>query len=99
MAFVNLNAKSHYTLLTSLLSPKAIVAHALKDGQTYAALADTVSMAGAYEFYKACVQAKLKPVIGLEVAYQQGQLLIIAKNYFGYQRLMEISSAEMSEQK
>ena len=109
--FVHLHAHSHYSLLEALPSPKAIVARAKEQGMTALALTDNGSLYGAVGFYKACVEAEIKPIIGLD-AYialnkmtdkrariddKSYRLVLLAFNNAGYKNLLKISTAGFLE--
>ena len=55
-------------------------------------------MHGAVEFYEACQEAGIQPIIGLRLEYTpaekegHSELLLFAKNLKGYQQLMQLSS-------
>ncbi len=104
--FVHLHVHSHYSLLNGLAKPKAIVKAAKKMGFKAIALTDYGSMYGAIEFYQACLDNEIKPIIGFE-AYiaprgmmekdpeldkQLYRLILLAENFEGYQNLMKLSS-------
>ncbi len=104
--FVHLHVHSHYSLLNGLAKPKALVKAAKKQGFTALALTDYGSMYGAIEFYQACLENEIKPIIGFE-AYiaprkltdkdpeadkELYRLILLAENFEGYQNLMRMSS-------
>jgi DNA polymerase III subunit alpha len=105
--FVHLHVHSHYSLLEALPSPKALVARAKEHGMNAIALTDNGSMYGVVQFYKACRDAEIKPIIGLDIYVAQNRmtdkrgrlddrpyrLTIIAKNDAGYKNLLKISSS------
>ncbi len=111
MSFVHLNSHSHYSLLDALGTPKALVKAAVAAGCTAIALTDNSYLYGAIEFYKACKEAGIKPIIGCEVnlveetrfdkssdnLYQATKLTILAKNFHGYQNLLKLSTAASLE--
>lgn len=90
---INLNTKSHYTLLNSTLSPKEIVHFSKEHKLGAAAICDQEVMYGAYEFYKLCKQEGIKPIIGLELFDNDKSYSLFAINFNGYKRLMHHSSA------
>ncbi|MGL4647886.1 MAG: PHP domain-containing protein, partial [Caldilineaceae bacterium] len=106
--FVHLHVHTEYSLLDGLGRCKALVAEALKLGQTALAVTDHGAMHGAIEFHRACVDKGVKPLIGVE-AYQtvwgrpmggrDGQLdkenyhlLLLAKDMTGYHNLLKLAS-------
>ncbi len=104
--FVHLHVHSHYSLLNGLTKVKALVKAAKKMGFKALALTDYGSMYGAIEFYQACLDNEIKPIVGFE-AYiaprgmldkdpeldkQLYRLILLAENFEGYQNLMKLSS-------
>jgi len=105
-SFVHLHVHSHYSLLNGLTKVKTLVKEAKKRGFHALALTDYGSMYGAIEFYQACLDHEIKPIIGFE-AYiaPRGMsdkdlehdkslyhLILLAENFEGYQNLMRLSS-------
>lgn len=104
MSYVNLHCHSHYSLLDGLGSPAKIIARAKELGMPAAALTDHGNMYGAIEFYKEAREAGIKPIIGCEIYVARRtrfdktpqidnrpyHLILLAKNYQGYENLMEI---------
>jgi len=90
-SFVPLHVHSHYSLLRALPKIGDLVAHAKAEGVEALALTDLGNLYGAIEFYKACKDAGIKPIIGLESVMEGGKhVLLYAKNRAGYQNLLKI---------
>ncbi len=106
--FVHLHTHSEYSLLDGLGRIKKLVAEAKRLGQPALALTDHGVMHGAIEFFRACKENEVKPIIGIE-AYQtvwgrpmdgrdaqfdreNYHLLLLAKNMTGYRNLLKIAS-------
>ena len=106
--FVHLHVHSEYSLLDGLGRIKALVKEAVRLGQPALALTDHGIMHGAIEFFRACRDAGVKPLIGVE-AYETAwgrpmggrdaqvdrenyHLLLLAKNMTGYRNLLQIAS-------
>ncbi len=106
--FVHLHVHSEYSMLDGLGRIKELVKEAKRLGQKALALTDHGVMHGAIEFFRACKDNEVKPIIGIE-AYQtvwgrpmggrDGQLdrenyhlLLMAKNMTGYRNLLQIAS-------
>lgn len=87
----NLNVYSYYSLLKSTLSIDDIIDFSLDNKLDYAILTD-FNLSGSIEFYNKCLFKKIKPIIGLEINYQESNLILIAKNYQGFSNLIKISS-------
>ena len=65
--FVHLHVHSQYSLLEATCVPKAIAKRAAEMNMPAVALTDNGNMFGAIEFYFACKDAGVKPIVGLEV--------------------------------
>ncbi len=102
--FVHLHVHSHYSLLNALPTPKELVAAAKADSMAALALTDNGALYGAIDFYKQCTKAEIKPIIGLDaylaprtrfdkeaqVDRPHSRLVLLAKNFEGYQNLIEL---------
>lgn len=109
--FVYLHNHSHYSLLEALPKPKALVKRAKDLGMTAFALTDNGSLYGAVEFYKACKDAEMKAIIGMDtylapyrmtdrrprVDDRPLRIVLIAKNEEGYRNLLKISTVAYLE--
>lgn len=91
--FVHLHTHSHYSLLDGLATPQALAERAKALGMPALALTDG-ALYGAIEFYEACRDAGVKPIIGLEalVGKAGDHLALLAENYAGYRNLILLSS-------
>ncbi len=104
--FVHLHVHSQYSILDGAAKTSAIAAKAKADGMPAVALTDHGAMFGSKEFHVSCSKEGIKPIIGVE-AYvaKRGHLrkddktdasghhlIILAKNYKGYQNLLKLTS-------
>ena len=64
--FVHLHCHSHYSLLDGASPIKGLVARAKELGMNALALTDHGNLYGSIEFYKACKDAGINPVLGYE---------------------------------
>lgn len=102
--FAHLHTHSHYSLLSAVPKVKELVKAAKADGMEALALTDNGNLYGAIEFYKACKDAEIKPIIGVD-AYvaartrhdkesrldnKRTRLVLLAKNQDGYKNLIEL---------
>ncbi len=107
MKFVHLHVHSHYSLLDGLSKIPELVKTAKEQKADALALTDHGAMYGIIEFYEACIQAGIKPILGCEVYIIVGDLAersgikgkqnyyhltLLAKNYAGYVNLMKITT-------
>ncbi len=88
----NIFTRSAYVFFNSLLKTSDIISLAKSNGFSNAYLVDRNVMYGAAEFYKLAVKENIKPIIGLQVDTEEIKKILIAKNYDGYAKLMEIST-------
>jgi DNA polymerase III subunit alpha len=111
--WVPLHVHSQYSILDSSASVQEIAEKASKLGMPAVALTDHGNLFGAIEFYKACKDAKVKPLLGCEFYVAPGScrekkkeggtfryayhLVLIAKDREGYHNLCKLSSAGYSE--
>lgn len=67
MSFVHLHVHSQYSLLEATCRAKSLAKKAAEYGMPAVALTDNGNMFGAIEFFFACKDAGVKPLVGLEV--------------------------------
>lgn len=72
MSFVHLHVHSEYSLLEAACRIKALAKKAKEMGMPALALTDNGNMFGAIEFYFACKDAGVKPILGLDVYLAPG---------------------------
>lgn len=95
--YIPLFNKSNYTLLSSLLRIDDIIKYTIDSHVPSIALTDT-NMFGTMEFIKKCEKNNIKPIIGLELLLDDFHLVLLAKDYQGYQSLIKLSTIQ-NEQK
>ncbi len=103
-SFCHLHTHSQYSILDATLSMPALVKKIKESGMKQVALTDHGNLFGAVDFYKACTQAKIKPIIGCEMNITLGShqekkrssnafhITLLAKNSAGYANLVKLSS-------
>ncbi len=105
--FIHLRTHSQYSILDATPSVSDLAFKAAEEKMPSLALTDHGNLFGAVEFYKACKEAKIKPILGCDffVAPQARtfktkipgmraayQLPLLAKNQQGYLHLCKLSS-------
>jgi DNA polymerase-3 subunit alpha len=106
-SFVHLHCHSHYSLLDGANRIPELVARTKELGMTALALTDHGNLYGAIEFYRACKDAGINPVVGYEAYIAPGRrtdrearrrgdagyhLTLLAKNRTGFQNLVKMAS-------
>ena len=81
--------KTDYSLLNSLIKINSLIDFLVKNNITYAGIVDN-NLSGSIEFYNKCIQNNIKPIIGLELEYNDQKLFLYAKNYEGYKNLLKL---------
>ena len=104
--FTHLHVHTQYSLLDGASRITELVEHAKALGQTSLAITDHGVMYGVIDFYKACVKAGIKPILGME-AYvaprsrfdksgaadrDNAHLILLCKNETGYRNLTKLDS-------
>ncbi|HXX95419.1 MAG TPA: PHP domain-containing protein, partial [Planctomycetota bacterium] len=86
-------ARSWYSFLRGTSSPSALVRRAAELGMKWLALADDEGLHGSVEFWKACREAGIKPVLGARV----GGAVYLIRSRAGYANLCRLlTRARMS---
>jgi len=112
MAFTHLHVHTEYSLLDGSNKIKEYVKRVKELGMTSAAITDHGVMYGVIDFYRACKEEGINPVIGCEVYVAPNSrfdkeltggedryyhLVLLAENNTGYQNLMKIVSKGFTE--
>ena len=109
MPFAHLHLHSEYSLLDGANRIKPLVKRLGELGQTHAAITDHGVMYGAIDFYNACQENGITPVIGCEVyicqdrfekhgaAREYSHLILLCENNIGYRNLIKLVSAGFTE--
>jgi len=111
-SFVHLHCHSHYSLLDSTATIDQLVSRAAQLGMTALALTDQGNLHGALEFYSACKDAMIKPIIGYEAlvspdrrsstavrSYEKScnTLTLLARDKTGFDSLLKLSTKAFLE--
>ncbi|PIZ65411.1 DNA polymerase III subunit alpha [Candidatus Roizmanbacteria bacterium CG10_big_fil_rev_8_21_14_0_10_39_12] len=104
MSFVHLHVHSEFSLLDGMCRVKDLIAKAKKHKMPAVAITDHGALYGAFKFFIAAKDAGIKPIIGCELYKSKGSnkektakgeknayhLLVLAKNFTGYQNLLKL---------
>jgi len=102
--FVHLHNHTEFSLLDGLQKTKNMVDYVKSLGMKALAITDHGNMYGTIKFYKACLEAGIKPIIGCEIYVakrtlhdkdveqdkEYNHLILLAENMVGYKNLMKI---------
>ncbi len=112
MSFVHLHVHTEYSLLDGSNKIKEYVKRVKELGMNAAAITDHGVMYGVIDFYRAAMDAGIKPILGCEVYVAPGtrfekethvsddryyHLVLLAENNIGYSNLMKIVSRGFTE--
>lgn len=98
--FISLHNHSHFSILSSLSSPKDLLLRAKELNQSAIAVTDYGNMAGIWSAYKASKETGVKLIVGCEfyfldsVSIRNGKLrfvVLLAKNAEGYKNLLSLN--------
>ena len=99
MPYVHLRTHTEYSIVDGALRVDDMVPAAARDGQGALAITDFNNLFATVRFYKAALDAGVKPIIGCDVlvegARQAGQttrLLLLVQNHTGYLHLCDLLS-------
>ena len=94
--FVHLRVHSEYSLVDGLIKPKALANLTASAGMPAVAITDRGNFFGLIKFYSAARAAGVKPLVGSEFWYRQGDALhlvtLIACSDEGYLTLKQLIS-------
>lgn len=99
MSFIQLHLHSEYSWLDGACCIEELLPLALGYEMPALAITDRNSLAGAYPFWKACLKAGIKPIIGMEIEVLNDisdghaySIILLAKNTTGYYNLCRLLS-------
>ena len=84
-----MTARTEHSLKNASMSVKEYVKNAKNIGYEYLALTDLDSMTGIIEFILECKNNNIKSMPGIEAVFDEDlhSLILLAKNYKGYQQI------------
>lgn len=88
---VVLNVKTDYSLFKSIIKVKDLINFCKNNEVSICGICDD-NLYSSIEFYKLCKSNNIKPIIGLEINYQDIKLYLYAKNYEGYKNLLKLNT-------
>lgn len=99
MAFVHLGIHSEYSITDSIVRIKPLIKAAAADNQNALALTDLSNLYATVKFYRACLGAGIKPIIGSEIIMdnEDTRLVLLAMDNEGYQNITRIVSLGFTE--
>ena len=106
MSFVHLHTHSSYSLLDGLSNVRSLAAKASELNMPALALTDHGAMYGVVDFFHACNEVNINPILGMETYMaarnmsdresqydaKSSHLLLLAENQTGYQNLLKIAT-------
>lgn len=95
MKYVPLNLKTEYSLLYSLIKIPQLIKFAEANQLDTLTITDN-NMFGVMEFYEACRKHDIKPIIGLDITFNQKHIILYCMDSDGYHNLMKLATL-MSE--
>ncbi|QQE73546.1 DNA polymerase III subunit alpha [Brevibacillus composti] len=108
--FVHLHVHTEYSLLDGAARVEELVKRAAELNMKALAMTDHANLYAAVPFYKACKQAGIKPIIGMEVYVTEGNLqdrvrsapppshlILLAENDQGYANLLRLATIANTE--
>lgn len=87
--YTPLYVKTNYSFLSSLVKIDELINRCVKLNIKSIAICDDNMIATMY-FYKNCINNGIKPIIGVELKYNDKPILLYAKDYFGYQNILKL---------
>jgi DNA-directed DNA polymerase III PolC len=98
--YVSLHNHTHYSILSSLISPKELFNRAKELGQPAIALTDYSTLSGAWESLKYSRETGVKLIVGCEFYFVDSlpytdqrfrRVILLAKNQTGYRNLLALN--------
>lgn len=86
-----ISIKTDYSLMKSLIQIKTLISFAKKNNFNTLGIIDD-NLSGSMEFLKECNKKSIKPVIGLDIIYNDYQIILYAKSYDGLKKLFKLNT-------
>ncbi len=94
--YIPLGVKTDYSLLQSLIKIPDLMIYLKKQGITACGILDD-ELFSSMNFYDACLQNHIQPIIGLVITINGNNIYLYAKNYEGYQNLLKINTIKQQK--
>ena len=91
MSNILLNVKTDYEMLSSLIKIDDLINYALKNDIDTIGVTDS-NLFSFIEFYNKCKKNGIKPVVGIDIEYDNKKFILYARNFNGYKTLCKIVS-------
>ena len=91
--YTPLYIKTDNSLQTSLIKVSELIEFAINNNIKSLTITDN-NMYGVMDFYKLCITNDIKPIIGLEVVYNDKKIVLYAENYDGYKNLLKLCTLQ-----
>ena len=88
---------TEYTLLKSLIKIPELISFLREKNISVCGICDE-ELFGVMEFYEACKNNNIKPIIGLSINIEGHNIYLYPKNYDGYQKLLKINTNKFSNE-
>lgn len=86
-----LNITTEYSLLKSLVRIPELMTFLREEDINACGICDE-NLYGVMEFYNACIQNSIKPIIGMKIKVNNLELYLYAMNFSGYKNLLSINN-------
>ncbi len=87
--YVPLKVTTDYSLLKSLIKIPELINFLLEKNIKVCGICDD-NLYGVFDFYNACKNNRIKPIVGLSIKIKDLEIYLYAKNYLGYKNLLKI---------
>lgn len=83
--------KTDYSLCKSLITIRKLIDYLSSNSISSCAITDN-NLYGSIEFYNACIESGIKPIIGFEITINTKNIYLYAEDYTGYQNLLKVNT-------
>lgn len=90
-----LKVTTDYSLLKSMIKVDDLIKYCVDFHIPFCGICDD-NLFGVMNFYNKCISNNIKPIIGLDILYDDTNIYLYAKNYDGYQNLLKINTIKQT---